>query len=187
MVRERDRPVCHIPGCKVVHQVEFAGGSSSHAHRDSTGEVPHRFYATRRLYQEALSIIVGSRNKRHSAGTIARAGPRRIANEDINVTGLQTSEAFQPRYGNVIDLARISEYRRGNCFAVVDIEAHPMALTIGLAEARQSTVDAALQEPTLLYCCQRAVLSCGSPGSHAKKERCCRRECDGPSHISSAC
>ena len=75
--------------------------------------------------------------------TVATGRKGGVSDQDVDLTCLQSREALLGCEGNVLDRLRVSEYRRGDRFAEIDIESGQSAVRVTETEARNRFVDAA--------------------------------------------
>ncbi len=136
-------------GAEIVGEVELAGCALLHAHRGVV-ELERRADLERFAHHEALAIVKRDRRKIEPKRGIARQRPGGVARQHVDLAGLQRREAILRRQRHVFDLGRVVENRRRDGAAKIDVEAGPIALRIGQAEARQRTVAAADQLTAIL-------------------------------------
>src|SRR5581483_8173736 len=131
---EGEETVGHAAGLEEACDVELARGAGPHTDSGAV-EIADRLDATRGLHHEALPIVVIHSDEREAARAVALARPGRIAHQNVDFSRPQGGKALEPMDRNIVDRQRIPENGRCDCPAVVDVEAPPISLTIGLTEA----------------------------------------------------
>ena len=96
-------------------------------------------------HHEALAVIVIDGGEIEAERGVARQRDGRVARQDIDLARLQRGEALLGGRRHVFDLLRVAEEGGRHGPADVDVETDPLALAVGLGEARDAGVDAADQ------------------------------------------
>ncbi len=163
-------------GREVVGEVLLVGGAGLHADAGA-GELTHRRQAQRLAHHEGLAVVVHDAGEVEPERRVAAHGPGRVARKDVDLSRLQRREPLLGVEGHEADLARVLEHGGGDGAAEVGVDAGPLALVVGSAEAGETRVDAAREhaarahglERSRLRRCSRAR-QCGS-GCQASEER----------------
>src|SRR6185436_8538408 len=150
VVWKRDRLVAQVVAGEIVSEVEFASGPGTHAYC-GTIEILNRLHSPRDFHQEGLPIVVVHADKGELSRTVALAGPRGIANENVDLTRFQICKSLQPRRRKIRNSRRIIQHRCRNGLAVVDIDTLPITFTVGLTESGERCIDAAIQGAALFH------------------------------------
>ena len=140
--RERHRFERHVVGAEIIGEIELRGGALLHADRGVV-ELQRRGDLERLAHHEALAVEERDGREIEPERGVARQRPRRIARQHVDFARLQRGEPILGRQRHEFDLAGIVEDRGGDGAAEIDVEAGPVALRIGQAEAGQRAVGAA--------------------------------------------
>src|SRR6185312_6729871 len=167
--RECDGLDLHVMGTEIIREIELGGRALPDTNRRA-GELERRSHLQRLADHETLPVVIVDAGKDQSQAAVARTGPTRIPNEDVDLAGLQCSEPVLRRQRNEFDLFSIVEDRGREGAADVDVDPGPVALRVRKAKAGQLTVRAANEVAALLDRLQ------GLSGSGLSQQRCCDRK-----------
>ena len=145
---EHHRLDVQVVGAREIGQVLLGGGARLHAHRGAL-----ELFGAGDLalgHHEALPVVVADADEVQAQRGVAVEGVGGVAREHVHLAGLQGREALLGVQGHPLDLRGIGEDGRRQRTAVVHIQAGPVAIAVGLGEARQTGVHAAHHLPTLL-------------------------------------
>ena len=143
----------HVVGAEVVGQVELGGGAGLHADGGAV-ELLGAFHVQLLRHHEALAVVVVHAGEIEAEAGVARQRPGGVARQDVDLARLQRGEALLRGERREAHLRRVAEHGGRDGAADVDVEPLPLALRIGLREAGQAGVDAALHEALGLHCVQ---------------------------------
>src|SRR5690606_32981457 len=158
-----------------VRKVELGGGSGLDAHRRPI-QLLRRGHAERFFHHEALAVVEVDASEAQSQRAVAGHRPGGVADENVRLTGLQSSEPLLSGCRNILDLVRVTQDGSGNRLAVVDVEAGPVALVIGVRETGEPDVNSAVQNTALFYLIECLGGGCAGSddsqhGDHSKLDK----------------
>ena len=159
-------------GAEIIGEVELAGCALLHAH-GGVVELKRRADLEGSAHHEALAVIERDGRKIEPERGIARQGPGGVARQHVDLAGLQRGETVLRCQRYEFDFGRVVENRRRDGAAEIDVEAGPIALRIGQAEARQRAVAAADKLTAILD--RRKRFRAGR--LHAGCKRHCQSQC----------
>src|SRR5262249_41056512 len=117
-------------------------------------------------------------------GRVPRLCPGGIADEDVDLAGLQRGESLLAGGGNVFHLGGIAEHGGGKRLAVINVETGPVTLVVGLGKAGETRIDAAIQRAARRDGVERLALSEGCAARDGEDERRERCKLEGLVHAS---
>ena len=126
---------------------------------------------------EALAVEVVDRREVEAELRVARHRRGRVAGQDVHLARLERGEAVLGGERNEANLGRVVEDGGRDGAAEIDVEAGPVALRVGQAEAGEAGVRAAGQEALLLHAVERRL------GRGARREQA-GRQAEGNRHES---
>ena len=124
---------------KIVGEVELGGRAGLHADGGAV-ELLGRLHAERLLHHEALAVVVvdaGEGQAQRAVAASVQVVLRTRTSISPDCSAVKRSLAV---VGDELDLGGIAEHGGGDRPAVVDVEARPVALVVGLREAGQADV-----------------------------------------------
>src|SRR5689334_8788278 len=139
---EDDRLVLHVVRAEVVGDVLLARRPGLHADGRAVHLLGARDAQLLRDH-EALAVVVVDAGEDDPERRVARQRPGAVAREDVDLARLQRSEALLRVERNELDLVGVVQDRGGDRLAEIDVEAGPLALAVGVREARPGGVDSA--------------------------------------------
>ena len=86
------------------------------------------------LTHDLLAVVEGRRTEVATDLGVAALGPRRVAEQHIDLTVSEGGEALGCRQADELELGRVTEDGRGNSPAVVSVEAIEGSVVLGLGE-----------------------------------------------------
>jgi hypothetical protein len=95
--------------------------------------------------QEALAVVVVGPGEPHPLPGLARQGPGGGAPQHVDAAGAQGLEPLAAGDGHEAHLVAVPQHGGGQRAAEVNVEAAPLAAIVGVGEADQPFVDAAVQ------------------------------------------
>ena len=138
--------VFHLVGLEVVGQVEFGGGAALHADSGAR-QFQRRFHAKLLAGHESLAVIIVDGAEVEAELRVAADRPGGVARQKIDFARLKRRKAILGRKRRIFHLGRIAENGSGDGFAVIDVEAGPVAAAVLRGKTEQAgAVDAALNE-----------------------------------------
>ena len=130
------------PHSELVGQVHLRGGAGGNADCGSLHFL-QRLVSTIRQDQHALAVVEVHRRPVQLVGRIPGQGPGRVADQDVNLTGLKGRQPLGRDQRAVLHRVGVAKDRSGEGLAEVNVEALELTLRVDEAETRQLLVDTA--------------------------------------------
>jgi hypothetical protein len=157
VVLERQRRVLDLARAELRLEVQLRGGAGQHADRRAAHVLEVLVLAVR-PHHHPLAVVERRGEERRTLGSVPAGRPRRVPDQDVDLTSLERGEALLGSQRRVLDALSVSEHARRDGTAEVDVEPLEVAARGDEPEPRNGIVDPASQGPPILDLLEKACL-----------------------------